>query len=173
VSAHIATSALSLSVRRAPWPLYRQRGVAVAFWVILPLFCLFVLASGTDKLARHLNNIPPGTMGTYTVTSHSCSEEVCVTGGTFHSADGRLVETDLLGVYSWQNGETHKAIYDSESVDVIPLPAHWDPTSTFVGMAGALGFVVLWSWCLYGAIRRRIVARQVAAGVTVTLNALD
>ena len=98
-------------------------------------------------------------MGTYKVTSHSCDGDVCVTGGTFTSTDGRLTEKNLLGVYSWQDGEVHKAIYDSESVDVIPLPSHWDPTATITGMAGALGFLILWSVFLYGAIRRRILAR--------------
>ena len=75
------------------------------------------------------------------------------------STDGRLVEKNLLGVYSWQDGEVHKAIYDSTSVDVIPLPTNWDPTATISGMAGALGFLVLWSVFLYGAIRRRFEPR--------------
>jgi hypothetical protein len=147
-------------LRRDRWASLSQRAVALAFWFVLPLLCLFVLVYGTDKLARHLNNVPAGTLGTYTVTSHSCSRELCITGGTFTSVDGRIVEDDLIGVYSWQDGETHRALYDSESVDVIPLPAHWDPTATFVGMAGALGFVVLWSWLLYGSIRRRVLERE-------------
>jgi hypothetical protein len=71
-----------------------------------------------------------------------------------------LVEKNLLGVYSWQDSEVHKAIYDSESVDVIPLPSHWDPTATITGMAGAFGFLVIWGWFLYGAMRRRILARH-------------
>jgi hypothetical protein len=134
--------------------------LAVAFWVVLPALCLLMLVFGTQKLSTHVNNVPPGTLGTYRVTSHSCNGEVCVTGGTFMSADGRLVQKNLLGVYSWQDGEVHKAIYDSASVDVIPLPSHWDPTATVAGMAGALGFVVLWSVFLYGAIRRRALARH-------------
>jgi hypothetical protein len=137
-----------------------SKALAVAFWVFLPALCLLMLVFGTQKLSTHLNNVPPGTMGTYRVTSHSCNGEVCVTGGTFMSADGRLVQKNLLGVYSWQDGEVHKAIYDSASVDVIPLPSHWDPTATIAGMAGALGFLILWSVFLYGAIRRRALARH-------------
>ncbi len=141
---------------RRSWARVVSQAVALAFWFVLPVLCALMLGFGTDKLSTHLNNVPPGTLGLYQVTSHSCSGEVCVTGGTFMSADGKLVEKNLLGVYSWQDGEVHKAIYDSTSVDVIPLPTHWDPTSTVVGMAGALGFVVLWSFCLYGAVRRRV-----------------
>ena len=141
--------------------------LAVAFWVILPTFCLIMVAFGTQKLSTNVNNMPAGTLGTYLVTSHSCNGEVCVTGGTFTSRDGRLVENDLLGVYSWQDGEVHKAIYDSTSVDVIPLPTHWDPTATIAGMAGALGFLILWSVFLYGAIRRRLEARALQWDVSV------
>ena len=144
----------------AALPRLASKAIAVAFWVVLPALCVTMLVIGTRHLSKHLNNVPPGTMGTYRVTSHSCSGDVCVTGGTFASADGRLVEKNLLGVYSWQDGEVHRAIYDVASIDVIPLPSHWDPTSTVVGMTGALGFLVLWSVCLYGAVRRRVVARQ-------------
>jgi hypothetical protein len=140
----------------------RTRAIALAFWVVLPLVCALMLVAGTDRLAIHLNNIPPGIPGTYLVTAHSCSENVCVTGGTFTSADGNLTETNLLGNFSWQNGEKHRAIYDSTSVDVIPLPAHWDPTATYVGMTGSLGFLVFWSVFLYGAIRRRVEERTEA-----------
>jgi hypothetical protein len=143
------------------------RVVALAFWIVLPVLCAVMLVFGTEHLSRHLNNMPPGILGSYTVTSHSCSGEVCVTGGTFSSSDGRIVEKNLLGVYSWQDGETHKAIYDAQSVDVIPLPTHWDPTATVVGMTGALGFIVLWAVCLYGAIRRRLLARSGAWDVSV------
>jgi hypothetical protein len=155
------TSSVRLSLhplRPQSWARALTPAIALAFWLILPVLCVLMLVFGTEKLSTHLNNVPPGTLGIYKVTSHSCSGEVCVTGGTFMSADGKLVEKNLLGVYSWQDGEVQKAIYDSTSVDVIPLPTHWDPTATVVGMAGALGFVVLWSVCLYGAVRRRIVS---------------
>ena len=146
---------LPLALRGVPWPNCRRRVVAVAFWVVLPVLCGLVIIFGSDKLSVHLNNVPPGVRGSYLVTSHSCSDEVCTTGGTFTSADARIVEQDLLGVYNWQNGETHRVVYDSTSVDVIPLPAHWDPTATFVGIVGALGFLGSWFWCLAAAIRRR------------------
>jgi hypothetical protein len=35
-------------------------------------------------------------------------------------------------------------------------------------MAGALGFLVLWSICLYGAIRRRALARSRPWNVSAT-----
>ncbi len=163
VSSQLLARPVRVWLARPDWPRLRTRVISLAFWVILPALCVVMLVLGTQLLSKHLNNVPPGTLGTYKVTSHSCSGEVCVTGGTFTSADGRLTERNLLGVYSWQDGEIHKAIYDSTSVDVIPLPSHWDPTATVVGMAGALGFVVLWSVFLYGAIRRRILARATAA----------
>jgi hypothetical protein len=149
-----------VNLRAGRLPGIGARMLALLFWIVLPALCVLWLVLGAQKLSTHLNNVPAGTLGTYTVTSHSCNGEVCVTGGTFKSADGRLVQKNLLGVYSWEDGEVHKAIYDSTSVDVIPLPSHWDPTATVTGMAGALGFVVLWSVFLYGAIRRRAIARQ-------------
>jgi hypothetical protein len=141
------------------WRRLGARLIAIAFWFALPVLCAVMIVVGTSRTIAHLHNMPPGTLGTYLVTAHSCSGEICVTGGTFTSADGRLVETNLLGVYSWQDGETHKAIYDSDSIEVIPLPAHWDPTALIIGMVGALGFLVLWSTFLYGAIRRRVARR--------------
>jgi hypothetical protein len=167
VSAALLSRRLGVTLRRPDvWARVSSRAIALAFWVLLPALCVLMLVLGTQKLTTHLNNVPAGTLGTYTVTSHSCSGEVCVTGGTFTSADGRVTEKNLLGVYSWDDGEVHRAIYDSTSVDVIPLPSHWDPTSTVAGMAGALGFIVLWSVFLYGTIRRRVVARQ--SGWTVS-----
>ena len=159
VSSQLLARPRGLSLYSRDWSRLRSQVIALAFWIVLPVLCVLMLVLGTQLLSKHLNNVPPGILGTYKVTSHSCSGEVCVTGGTFTSADGRLTERNLLGVYSWQDGEVHKALYDSKSVDVIPLPSHWDPTSTIVGMVGALGFVVLWSVFLYGAIRRRLIAR--------------
>ena len=90
-----------------------NRAIALAFWVVLPVLCVMMLVLGTHNLSKHLNNVPAGTMGTYRVTSHSCSGDVCVTGGTFASADGRLVAKNLLGVYSWQDGEVHERFMTS------------------------------------------------------------
>jgi hypothetical protein len=160
VSSLPMTRRMAVTFRPETWGRIASRAIALMFWVVLPGLCALMLVLGTQKLSTHLNNVPPGTMGTYKVTSHSCDGDVCVTGGTFTSNDGRLTEKNLLGVYSWQDGEVHRAIYDVASIDVIPLPSHWDPTATAVGMAGALGFLVLWSVCLYGAVRRRVVARQ-------------
>lgn len=147
------------------WSRIGAKSIALAFWVLLPILCLVMLVVGTHRLAQHLNNVPAGTLGSYLVTSHSCSGEVCITGGTFTSSDGRLTETNLLGVFSWEDGTTHRAIYDSESIDVIPLPARWDPTASFVGMAGSAGFLVLWGVFLYGAVRRRVDERWQASEI--------
>jgi hypothetical protein len=154
------TFAASLRTRVAPvtqsrLPELRKQAVAIAFWVLIPVLCLFVLGNGADKLVRHVNNAPAGIPGLMTVTVHSCRNAVCISGGTFVSSDGRTVMHALPGLYSWQIGERHKAVYDPSSGDVIPLPAHWDATSTAVGMAGALGFLGLWGSCLYGSLRRR------------------
>src|SRR5216684_76361 len=113
VSSQLTAHRLGITIRPDAWARAASRAIALAFWVIFPVLCVLMLVFGTQKLSTHLNNVPPATLGTYAVTSHSCSGEICVTGGTFTSADGRLVEKNLLGVYSWQDGEVHKAIYDS------------------------------------------------------------
>ncbi|HSY15724.1 MAG TPA: hypothetical protein VK816_07035 [Jatrophihabitantaceae bacterium] len=141
----------------------RQHFVALMFWIVVPIFCLFALVSGVDKLARHIDNVPAGVPGTFVVTLHNCAQELCVTVGTFTSDDGHLVEPNQIGLYSWQIGESHPAVFDASSTDVIPLPAQWDASSTVVGMAGALGFMGLWGICLYGSVRRRSPAVQAVA----------
>ena len=37
----------------------------------------------------------------------------------------------------------------------IGLPAHWDPSATVIGMAGAVSALTLWGWCLRNSWRRR------------------
>ena len=143
-------------------PELRQRGIALMFWVVVPMFCLFVLASGTDKLIRHVNNVPAGIRGTLLVTFHGCPQGVCISAGTFTSSSGTLVEYNQLGPYSWTKDEKHQVVYNATATDIIALPAHWDATSTVVGMAGAAGFMVLWGVCLYGSVRRRVPAGRPA-----------
>ncbi len=137
------------------WPRLGRLVVALAFWVLIPVVSLFVLAAGADKLVRHVNNLPAGIPGVMTVTVHNCSSGACIAGGTFVSTDGHTVAHALPGYYSWQIGERHRAVYDASTGDVTPLPAHWVATSTVVGMAGALGFLILWGGCLYAALGRR------------------
>jgi hypothetical protein len=127
----------------------------LAFWVVLPIASVLLLALGIDSILRHVNNIPAGVRGTYVVTSHDCQGQVCLTAGTFTSTDGRLVETDLLGDYRWQLGEKHRAVYNGNAVDVIPLPARWNPTAAIVGIAGVLAFLTIWTWCLLRGRGRR------------------
>ncbi len=142
-----------------------QRTVALIFWFALPIFCLFVLGAGADKLARHINNVPAGIGGTYTVVAHSCSEQICVTRGTFVSDDHAIVAPDQLGPYSWTADQVHRVVYDATSADIIPLPAHWDATATVTGMSGAVIAIGLWSWCLFHSVRRRASDDPVAVPV--------
>lgn len=135
--------------------------VALTFWMIVPILCLAALAAGSYRFARHVDNVPPGTRGSYLVTTHSCQRQLCITGGTFTSSDGKLTVPDLLGDYRWKLGTKYGAVYDADRADVIPLPAHWDPSSTVLGMAGGLTFLVLWGWCLVRA-RDRSLVRQPA-----------
>lgn len=124
------------------------------FWVVLPIVCLLALGVGVHRLARHAYTTPAGTRGTYLVTSHNCQRQLCITGGTFTSSDGRLVVRDLLGDYRWKLGTRHNAVYDADAADVIPLPAHWDPSPTVLGMAGGAVFLGMWAWCLARTVRR-------------------
>src|SRR5664279_1699730 len=112
----VVTSVASLRTRFAPMaqsqlPDLRRRVIALAFWVVLPIFALFVLGNGADKLVRHVNNDPAGIRGVMTVTVHNC-RDACIAGGTFVSLDGKNVEHYLPGLYSWQIGERHRAVYD-------------------------------------------------------------
>ena len=145
-------------------PEFRKHGVALMFWVVVPLFCLFVLGAGTDKLIRHINNAPAGIQGTLEVTFHGCPQDVCISEGTFTSSDGGLTELFQLAPYSWLKGEKHKVVFDSSATNIVELPAHWDASSTVVGMAGAAVFLVLWGTCLYGSLRRRVPSQRPQAG---------
>jgi hypothetical protein len=127
---------------------HAPRIVGLIFWFVLPLACIASLVVGSINLATKIDRRPSGTVGTYLVTSHSCHQELCITGGTFTSTDGKVVQTNLFGSYSWRLGTTHKAIYSDNAADVIPLPGRWDPTATILGMTGALAFLTVWAWCL-------------------------
>jgi hypothetical protein len=129
--------------------------LGVAFWVVLPVLCVITLGVGVDHLARHVNNVPSGTRGSYLVTSRSCDQQLCITAGTFSSTDGRIVEPNLLGDYRWQLGQKYGVVYNVNAAEVIRLPAHWDPSATVIGMAGAAGFLGLWVWCLRAVRRAR------------------
>jgi hypothetical protein len=129
--------------------------LGVLFWLGLPVLCLFALGLGIDHLARHVNNVPAGIRGKYVVTSHSCQEHLCITAGTFTSTDGRIVEPNLLGDYRWKPGIEYGVVYNGNAAEVIGLPAHWDPSATLIGMAGAASALVLWGCCLRGVLRRR------------------
>jgi len=138
--------------------------VALAFWVLLPIVCLLILGNGVDKLIRHVDNVPAGIPGVMTVTVHNC-RDACIAGGTFASSDGKNVIHYLPGLYSWQIGERHRAVYDPSNGDVIPLPAKWDATSTAVGMSGSIIFLALWGRLLYASLHRRSPAFRAMAGV--------
>jgi hypothetical protein len=129
--------------------------LGVFFWFGIPVLCLVMLGLGVDHLARHVNNVPAGTRGTYVVTSHSCQEHLCITAGTFTSTNGRIVEPNLLGDYRWKPGIKYNVVYNINAAEVISLPAHWDPSATVIGMVGAACSLTLWGWCLRNSWRRR------------------
>jgi hypothetical protein len=135
--------------------------VGLVFWILLPLLCVATLIIGSVNLVTKIDRVPAGILGSYQVTSHSCHQELCITGGTFTSTTGNVVETNLFGSYEWQLGTAHPAIYNDDAADVIPLPGRWDPTATILGMTGALAFIAVWGWCLLAHRRRR---RELSTG---------
>ncbi len=124
------------------------------FWLALPLICLLTMAVGIDRLVSHINHVPSGVRGTFLVTTHNCQQQLCITGGTFTSDSKKVVASDLLGVYRWKLGTKHRVVFNADAADVIPLPAHWDPTAAALGVVGAFTLLALWAWCLAGAFRR-------------------
>jgi hypothetical protein len=133
---------------------WRTTLAAVLFWAVLPIICLLAIGLGVDRLVSHINHVPSGVRGNFLVTTHTCQQRLCITGGTFTSDDKRVVARDLLGIYRWKLGTRHRVVYNADTSDVIPLPAHWDPTAAALGVAGATTLIGLWAWCLRGAIRR-------------------
>jgi hypothetical protein len=126
----------------------------VLFWIVLPVACLLTIGAGIDRLVSHINHVPSGVRGSFLVTTHNCQQQLCITGGTFTSDDKSVTARDLLGVYRWKLGTKHRVIYNIDAADVIPLPAHWDPTAAVLGVAGSSILFGLWAWCLRGAVRR-------------------
>jgi hypothetical protein len=134
---------------------WRPALAGLLFWILLPAVCLLAIAQGVNAMVSHVNHVPEGVRGTFLVTTHNCQQQLCITGGTFTSDDKQVVAQDLLGVYRWTLGTQHRAVYNADAADVIPLPAHWDPTGAVLGLAGALTLFGLWGWCLRAALRRR------------------
>jgi hypothetical protein len=128
--------------------------VALLFWVALPVLCVWMLWHGSQQLATRIHHAPPGTRGDFVVTTHNCQQKLCITGGTFTSDDKKVVAKNLLGVYRWKLGTTHRVVYNLDAADVIPLPAQWDPTAAVLGITGATVLLGIWGWCLRGAVRR-------------------
>jgi hypothetical protein len=129
--------------------------VAVLFWIVLPIACVLMLWQGITQLATRVQHAPSGVRGDFVVTTRNCQQQLCVSGGTFTSDDKKLVAKDMLGLYQWKLGTTHRVVYNIDTADVIPLPAQWDPTAAVLGLAGALVLLGVWGWCLRGALRRR------------------
>jgi len=126
---------------------WRTKAIGLLFWVVIPLFCLVSVGFGIERIVGHVIDVPSGLRGTYQVTNHSCSGPLCISTGTFTSTDGTVTVSGLLGDYRWQPGRTYKVLYSPNSVEVTPLPG-WEPSSTILGMAGAIGYLVLWAWFL-------------------------
>jgi hypothetical protein len=128
--------------------------VAALFWIALPVLCVLMLWQGANQLATRIHHVPSGVRGNFVVTTHNCQQKLCITGGTFTSDDKKLVAKDLLGVYAWKRGTTHRVVYNVDAADVIPLPAQWDPTSAVLGITGGTVLLGVWAWFLRGEIRR-------------------
>jgi hypothetical protein len=114
-----------------------------------------MLWQGANQLATRAQHAPSGMRGNFVVTTHNCQQQLCITGGTFTSDDKRLVATDMLGLYQWKLGTTHRVVYNLDTADVIPLPAQWDPTAAVLGLAGAVVLLGVWGWCLRAVVRKR------------------
>jgi hypothetical protein len=142
-----------------PW------AAAAVFWVVLPVLCLVGLGLGIDRLAVRLDDTPAGAKGTFVVSSRNCQQLLCITTGTFTSDNGQLVARNLLGDYRWTFDTDYRVVYDGSAADVIPLPAVWDPTSTVVGMAAALGLLGIWGYSGRRWLRSGGPSRLRAAGV--------
>ena len=157
-------------------PAVSTRGVGgwlpgILLWLVLPAVCLVTIWVGAGQLASHVNHVPSGVRGTFVVTTHNCQQELCITGGTFTSDDKAVVAHDLLGIYRWTLGTSHRVVYNLDAADVIPLPAHWDPSGAVLGIAGALVLLGIWAWFVRGAVRRaRTQPVQASAGEPVDLN---
>lgn len=149
-----APPAASLGRRPRRFRGWRATLAAVLFWAVLPVICLVMIGLGVDRLVSHINHVPSGVRGNFLVTTHNCQQRLCITGGTFTSDDKSVEARDLLGIYRWKLGTRHRVVYNADTSDVIPLPAHWDPTAAALGVAGATTLIGLWAWCLRGAIRR-------------------
>ena len=126
----------------------------VLFWVVVPLVCLAAFGLGVDRFVSHFNSHPAGVSGTFLVTTHNCQQQLCVTGGTFTSDDGAIVEPDLLGVYRWTIGTKHHVYYSADAAGVIPLPARWDPSAAVLAIVGASTLFGVWAWCVRRELRR-------------------
>lgn len=132
---------------------------ALLFWVALPVVSVLMLWQGSDQLATRVSHAPPGVRGDFVVTTHNCQQQLCITGGTFTSDDKTLVADDLLGMYQWHLGTTHRVVYNVDGADIIPLPAQWDPTGAVLGIVGALVLLGTWGWAI---VRRKTPSEDVA-----------
>lgn len=118
-----------------------RRVAGLLFWVVFPVICLATVWFSISGIANHVGNRPTGIKGTYYVTGRTCSHDVCSIGGTFTSDVGEITATQLLGDPRWHIGEQHRVVYDGKSVEVIALPATWDPTTSVMALVGALTYL--------------------------------
>ncbi|HEU5270020.1 MAG TPA: hypothetical protein VFU36_08855, partial [Jatrophihabitans sp.] len=98
------------------------------FWVVFPLLCIGAIHASVTKVVHHLGNKPVGIRGTFVVQPRSCNQGFCSFGGLFTSDDRTIRSLPLLGDPRWHTAEVHKVTYDPRSVEVTPLPGHWNPT---------------------------------------------
>jgi hypothetical protein len=125
------------------------------FWVIFPLLCLTSIIFAIVGIAGHLGSHPTGIKGTYSVTGRTCSHGVCSIGGTFTSDEGAVTQSQLLGDPRWHVGEDHRVVYEGKSVEVIALPAHWDPTTASIAGIGSATYLTVVGYFALAARRER------------------
>jgi len=111
------------------------------FWVVFPLLCIGSIHTSVTNVVHHLGNKPVGIRGTFVVQPRSCNQGFCSFGGLFTSDDGAIKNLPLLGDPRWRTAEVHKVTYDSRSVEVTPLPGHWNPTPSVMAFFGALTYL--------------------------------
>jgi hypothetical protein len=133
------------------------------FWVVFPLLCIGTIHTSVTNVVHHLGNKPVGIRGTFVVQPRSCSQGFCSFGGLFSSDDGTIKNLPLLGDPRWRTAEVRKVTYDPRSVEVTPLPGHWNPTPTVMATIGALTYLAAIGYFLRQRRRSRQQSRSAKA----------
>lgn len=125
------------------------------FWVVFPLLCMAAIAMSVSNIANHIGKKPDGIRGSFVATPRSCNQGICSFGGLFTSDDGKLKNIALLGDPRWKPGQVLQVTYDPTSVEVTPLPGHWDPTASVVAAIGAVTYLSVIGYFISQGVRER------------------